>query len=232
MLYCLYENLKPYLHTIFLLLLFCSPLHAEEHSPQDIVKEWIKYYGVDQSKASELTTLRLRDGRTKEVWAEETSIPLKQIGYKHLGGKVLAETKKKGRTEVAVALRSTIDSIAGKSEQTEIYILVLKDGKWLIDEVIVRDEVELEELEERGCFYKSNLRYKRRRYAMKKFDRVLVTLLVVGIWALVFTFVFSTKPYKKHVILFPMMILKDTRGIFGEIEILRSLVMVILSLEK
>ena len=26
---------------------------------------------------------------------------------------------------------------------------------------------------------------------MKKFDRVLVTLLVVGIWALVFTFVFS-----------------------------------------
>jgi hypothetical protein len=26
---------------------------------------------------------------------------------------------------------------------------------------------------------------------MKKYDRVLVTLLVVGIWALVFTFVFS-----------------------------------------
>ena len=148
-------NFRPFLYVIFLLLLFCSPLYAQEYSPQDIVKEWIKVYGVDQAKASELTTLRLRDGRTKEAWAEETSIPLKQIGYKHLGGKVLAETKNRGRTEMAVALRSIIDSIVGKSEQTEIYRLVLEDGKWLIDEVIVKDEVnleELEELKERGMY--------------------------------------------------------------------------------
>ncbi len=61
----------------------------------------------------------------------------------------------RGKTEAAVVLRSTIDTIVGKSEQTEIYILVLEDGKWLIDEVIVRDEVEIEELEklkERGLF--------------------------------------------------------------------------------
>lgn len=51
--------------------------------------------------------------------------------YKYLGGKVPAETKKKGRTE-----------------QTEIYIPMLEDGEWLIDEVIERDEVEIEELEE------------------------------------------------------------------------------------
>lgn len=53
------------------------------------MSEWIEVYGVDQVRASELTTLRLRDGRSKEVWAEENSVPLKQIGYKHLGGVVL-----------------------------------------------------------------------------------------------------------------------------------------------
>ena len=120
--------------------------------PQNIVKEWIEVYGVDQSKASELTTLGLRDGRTKKDWAEETSIPLKQVGYKHLGGKVISDTIKRGKAEAGVALRSTIDSIVGRSEQTEIYILVLENGKWLIDEVVVKYEVEVEESEERGKY--------------------------------------------------------------------------------
>ena len=62
-------------------------------------------------------------------------------------GKCFAETKKRGRTEAAIALRSTIDTIVGKSEQTEIYIRVLEDGKWLIDKIVIRDEVEIEELE-------------------------------------------------------------------------------------
>ncbi len=144
---------KPYHYALFLLLLlFSTPLYAQEHSPHSTVDEWIKVYGVDQAKASELTTLRLRDGRTKEAWTEETSIPLKQMEYKHLGGKVIGDTIKRGKTEAVVVLRSTIDSIVGKSEQTEIYILVLEDGKWLIDEVIVKDEVEIEELEERGMY--------------------------------------------------------------------------------
>ncbi|MEE8423461.1 MAG: hypothetical protein V3S49_02885 [Thermodesulfobacteriota bacterium] len=147
MLYYPHENPQTIFYTIFLLLLFCSPLYAQEHAPKDIVKEWIEVYGVDQSKASELTTLRLRNGRTKSAWAEETSAPLKQLGYKHLGGKVLGDTIKRGKTEAAVALRSTIDTIVGKTEQTEIYILVLEDGKWLIDELLVRDEVEIKELE-------------------------------------------------------------------------------------
>ena len=137
---------------IFTLLLY-APLSAKAHSPQDTVKEWIKVYGVDQVKASEHTTLRLRDGRTKQAWAVETSIPLKQLGYKHLEGKVLGDTMRRGKTEAGVALRSTIDSIVGKSEQTEIYILVLEDGKWLIDEIIVKDEkIEEKELEEGGMF--------------------------------------------------------------------------------
>lgn len=64
------------------------------------------------------------------------------MGYKHLGGKIIGDTIKRVKTEAAVALKSTIDTIVGKTEQTEIYILVLEDGEWLIDEIIVRDEVE------------------------------------------------------------------------------------------
>ncbi len=146
MLYYPHENPQTIFYTIFLLLLFCSPLYAQEHSPKDIVSKWIEVYGVDQLQASELTTLRLRKGKTKKIWAEETSAPLKQLGYKHLGGK-FGETIKRGKTEAAVALRSTIDTIVGKTEQTEIYILMLEDGEWLIDEILVRDEVEIKELE-------------------------------------------------------------------------------------
>ena len=48
---------------------------------------------------------------------------------------------KRGGTEAVIALRSTIDTTVDKSEQAEIYILALEDGKWLIDEVEIEERV-------------------------------------------------------------------------------------------
>ncbi len=143
------KSFRSFLYVILFLLFFCAPLFGQGHLPQDTVSNWIEVYGVDQVRASELTTLRLRYGRSKEVWAEETAIPLKQIGYKHLGGKYLGEKIRDDRLEAMVVLRAKIDSIVGISEQTEVYILTLEEGKWLIDEVIVRDEVDADELEKK-----------------------------------------------------------------------------------
>ena len=140
---------KPYHYAIFLLLLFSLPLYAQEHSPQDTVKEWIKFYGVDQDNAAELTTVRLRRGMTKKAWAKDRYRKLRDIGYKHLGGKFLGEKIRNDGLEAMVVLRAKIDSIVGISEQTEVYILTLEDGKWLIDEVIVRDEIDADELEKK-----------------------------------------------------------------------------------
>jgi hypothetical protein len=141
---------KPYLHTIFLILVFCSPLSAQDHSPQDTVKQWIKVYGVDQVKASELTASRFREGKSKKAWAKESYKQLKKTKYKHLGGRVLNETIK--GFQATVTLRSKIETIAGIKEQTEVYTLFILFEKWLISEIIVKDEVEIEELEERGMF--------------------------------------------------------------------------------
>ena len=141
--------LKRYHFAIILLLLSFTPLYAQEHSPQDIVKEWIKVYGVDQDNAAELTSIRLRRGVTKKAWAEDRYRKLRDIGYKHLGGRVLGEKIRDDGLEAMVVLRARIDSVVGISEQTEVYILVLEEGKWLIDEVSVRDEVEVDELEKK-----------------------------------------------------------------------------------
>ena len=51
-----------------------------------------------------------------------------------------------------VMIRSTIDTIVGKSEQTETYLLLFANGTWLIDEVIVTDEVIIENTEDRGLY--------------------------------------------------------------------------------
>jgi hypothetical protein len=74
------------------------------------------------------------------------------MGYRHLGGKLLGVTIKSGGTEAMVMIRATIDTIVGKSEQTETYLLFLVERKWLIDEVIITDEIDVEELE-KGDMY-------------------------------------------------------------------------------
>ncbi len=138
------KALRIFLPTVFFVSLLCIPLFARENPPLAVVKKWIRVYGVDQDRASELTTLRFREGKVKKTWADETRRILKKIGYKHLGGEFLGEEIK--GIEARVVLRTTIETIAGRSKQKEVYLLFLVNDKWLIDNIVIGEE----EIRERG----------------------------------------------------------------------------------
>jgi hypothetical protein len=120
-------------------------IESHEQTPSEVVMEWIKVYGVDMDKASELTTLNFRDGKTKEIWASEYYKLLKSAKYKHLGGKVIEEKIEGDRA--VVVLQAEIDTIAGSAKQKEFYLMRRINGQWLIDDIIVKEE-EVEELKE------------------------------------------------------------------------------------
>ena len=133
----------------FLLFAGCqkNPVLIESHeqTPSEVVMEWIKVYGVDMDRASELTTLNFRDGKTKEIWASEYYKLLQSAKYKHLGGKVIEEKIEGDRA--VVVLQAEIDTVAGSAKQKEFYLMRRINGQWLIDDIIVKEE-EVEELKE------------------------------------------------------------------------------------
>ena len=72
------------------ILLFLSFLvKAEANSPQAVVLQPIQVYGKDCDRASDLTTLEFRDGKTKKDWAVQVHRILTSVKYIHLGGNVI-----------------------------------------------------------------------------------------------------------------------------------------------
>jgi hypothetical protein len=131
------KSLKKYLLAqilLSLLIIACGgPL------PGDVVREWIKVYGKDMDRAAQLTTLAFRNGKPRSLWAMQTHKNLTQIKYKHLGGAVIKK-ETKGKRSVVI-LQSRIYAIGGYADQKEIYYLKRLDGRWLIDDIEVSDEI-------------------------------------------------------------------------------------------
>ncbi len=148
-----YKYLMEYKYFIFYILVFMSfgvLTNSQENvynvynvSPTDIVKKWIEIYGRDFDEASELTTLSFRNGITKKDWASKISKIMESIEYEHLGGKVVAEITKKDKS--INILQSKIKTIVGGSYQKEVYELHNIEGKWLINEIVVKEEDEFGE---------------------------------------------------------------------------------------
>ncbi len=110
----------------------------EKGSPERVIKEWAKVYGVDMNKAAEFTTEKFREGKPKDLWASEMSDRLREIEYKTIQGKVAKRVL--GGSEYAfVDFIRTISTKYGSSHKMESYKLKNIGGKWLIDEVEIRD---------------------------------------------------------------------------------------------
>jgi hypothetical protein len=110
----------------------------EKKSPERVIKEWAKVYGVDMNKAAEFTTEKFRNEKPKDLWASEMSEKLKEIDYKPIQGKVAKHIL--GGSEYAfVDFRRTISTKDGSSHIMESYKLKNVGGRWLIDEVEIRD---------------------------------------------------------------------------------------------
>lgn len=133
----------------FIISIFLAPcsnhygsLNEVKNLPSFTVIEWTKVYGIDLDRAADLTTIGFRDGRPKQVWAREIWETIEPIKYRHLGGTVIKEVIE--REEALVILQSEIDTIVGGAKQKEFYRMKKIDGKWLIDDIKVKEE-ELEE---------------------------------------------------------------------------------------
>jgi len=110
----------------------------EKGSPERVIKEWAKVYGVDMNKAAEFTTEKFRNGKPKDLWASEMSEKLKEIDYKPIQGKVAKHIL--GGSEYAfVDFRRAISTKDGPLHKIESYKLKNVSGRWLIDEVEIRD---------------------------------------------------------------------------------------------
>ncbi len=123
---------------IIIILALSSPSYALNNSPMEIVSEWVSVYGVDQDKASELTTLKFREGIPKKIWADETFRILKKGGYKNIDYNFLGISVRD--ISSMIVIESTIETIVGITQQKEIYILNVEDGEWLIEDIMVEEE--------------------------------------------------------------------------------------------
>jgi len=109
-------------------------------SPRQTVFQWTQVYGVDMDSASDFTTLEFREGMTKKDWAARYSEIIKAIGYKHMGGEIIAELTEE--TKSMVVMKAKIMTVAGGVNQVEIYELLKLGGTWLINNITVKEESE------------------------------------------------------------------------------------------
>ena len=123
---------------IIIILALSSHSYALNNSPMEIVNEWMSVYGVDQDRASELTTLKFREGIPKKIWADETFRILKKGSYKSIDYNFLGISVRD--VSSMIVIESTIETIVGITQQKEIYILNMEDGKWLIEDLRVEEE--------------------------------------------------------------------------------------------
>ena len=120
----------------------------EKGSPERVVKDWAKVYGIDMNKAAEFTTENFREGKPKNLWASEISQKLKEIEYKPLEGKVAKHVFREPEYAL-VNFRRVISNRDGTFHKMESYRLKNINGKWLIDELETTDaEAEIEAAEE------------------------------------------------------------------------------------
>ena len=141
-------NRRPFLIILFFLLLLAFiPIHyylikpgaLTPRSPDKVVALFDQVYGSSEmSSIAPYTTGRFRDKKRKEVWIADTWKTLKKIEYKRLSSKLINSSLK--GNQAMVVLQSQIETVAGKTDQKEIFYLIKKDGIWKIDELVVTDE--------------------------------------------------------------------------------------------
>ena len=124
---------------ITLLLINLSISQAQEKSPIEVVKLFDKAYGSpSMDEIANYTTPKFRDNKPKSVWVVDTWKTLKKIKYEKLNSSVIDCKVKDDRA--VVVTEGKIKTVVGETAQKEIFYLVKKEKRWLIDQLIVTDE--------------------------------------------------------------------------------------------
>jgi hypothetical protein len=84
------------------------------------------------------TTGHFRDNKPKSVWVVDTWKALRKTAYRKVQDRIVGSKTTEERSAVVVEAR--IRTVAGETEQKEIYYLIKEGQRWLIDELRVTDE--------------------------------------------------------------------------------------------
>ena len=143
--------MKTCLSLFIIQFIFISPIFAQEtpinQSPLEIIKLWNTCYGTaEMDRCANITTIAMRKGKPKSVWVYDTWKQLDKLDYQKETSEVIQE-KIDGDVAIIV-LQSRIYAVDGYVDQKELFKLVNINGEWLIDDLIVGDEVLEEEKEQ------------------------------------------------------------------------------------
>jgi len=127
---------------LFFLLFLLHPsacLQADEKPYIRVVQEFNRCYGKPcMDLAADLTTANFRNDKPKSVWVYDSWHLLNQMKYKKVESKIEMSRSSKGKA--IVVMNSKISTAGGDAEQRDVYLLILENGKWLIDDLEVVDE--------------------------------------------------------------------------------------------
>lgn len=114
---------------------------AQAGSPDRVVRQWVKNYGVNMAAAAKLSTDRLREGKSHEDWAAAEAARLASIGFNPGEGKGnILRLIQRGNETATVEFSRTVFTKEGKTNLLETYELRRVAGKWLIDSVKTKEE--------------------------------------------------------------------------------------------
>jgi hypothetical protein len=114
---------------------------AQAGSPDRVVRQWVKNYGVNMAAAAKLATDRLRGGKSQEDWAAEEGARLASIGFNPGEGKgSILRLIQRGNETATVEFSRTVSTKEGKTHLLETYELKNVGGRWLIDSVHTKEE--------------------------------------------------------------------------------------------
>lgn len=131
---------------IIIQLAFISAIYGQA-TPIETVELWNKTYGTaEMDQCGDITTAKMRDNKPKSVWVYDTWKQLDKIDYRKETSEIIQQ---KIDADIAIiVVQSRIYALDGYVDQKELFTLLNIDGTWLIDELVVGDEV-LEEKHER-----------------------------------------------------------------------------------
>ena len=101
-----------------------------DHTPSQVVQQFIKVYPKDLVSAATITSWGMRDGLPPEEWV--TRIQTTLGDFQFLNGQVVSETIHDEKAEVLIDAK--ISSALGVQVQREQYHLSIVENKWIIDD--------------------------------------------------------------------------------------------------
>ena len=90
------------------------------------------------------TTARFRDNKPKSVWVVDSWKALQKIKYEKINNSIL-DSKVKD-VKAVVIVKAKIRTAEGEASQKEIFYVLKEEERWLIEELIVTDEIDLEKI--------------------------------------------------------------------------------------